>query len=70
PDELSLIGFDDTPENELIAPPLTTIKQPILEIGKIAATALLSRIEDRFAKPMRVVLKTELITRGSVRNLK
>jgi len=70
PDELSLIGFDDTPENELIAPPLTTIKQPILEIGKIAATALLSRIEDRFAKPMRVVLKTELISRGSVRNLK
>jgi len=70
PDELSLIGFDDTPENELIAPPLTTIKQPILEIGKIAATALLSRIEDRFAKPMRVVLKSQLIKRGSVCNLK
>jgi LacI family transcriptional regulator len=70
PDELSLIGFDDTPENELIAPPLTTIKQPILEIGKIAATALLSRIEDRFAKPMKVVLKAELIKRGSVKNLK
>ncbi|MGB4458627.1 MAG: substrate-binding domain-containing protein, partial [Defluviitoga tunisiensis] len=70
PDKLSLIGFDDTPENELIDPPLTTIKQPILEIGKIAATALLSRIEDRFAKPMKVVLKAELIKRGSVKNLK
>lgn len=67
PDELSLIGFDDTPENELIAPPLTTIKQPILEIGKIAATALLSRIEDRYAQPMKVILKSELIKRESVR---
>ncbi len=67
PEELSLIGFDDTPENELIDPPLTTIKQPILEIGKIAATALLSRIEDRYAQPMKVILKSELIKRESVR---
>lgn len=70
PDELSLVGFDDLPENELIDPPLTTIKQPILEEGKIATTALLSRIEDRYARPMKVILKGELIERKSVKNLK
>ncbi len=70
PDEVSLIGFDDTPENELIDPPLTTVKQPILEIGKISSTALLSRIEDRYTLPMRVTLKAELIERESVKCIK
>jgi len=69
PEELSLIGFDDSLENELIDPPLTTIKQPILEEGKIAATSLLSRIEDRYARPMNVTLKSQLIKRKSVKNL-
>jgi LacI family transcriptional regulator len=68
PEELSLVGFDDSLENELIDPPLTTIKQPILEEGKIAAASLLSRIEDRYAKPLRVILKGELIKRKSVKN--
>lgn len=68
PEDLSLIGFDDMPENELINPPLTTIKQPVLEEGKIAATALLSRIEDKYSKPMKVILKAELIKRESVSN--
>jgi len=70
PEELSLIGFDDTPENQLIDPPLTTIRQPVREIGKISATALLSRIEERFTQPMKVVLKTELIKRNSVKKFK
>jgi len=69
PEELSLVGFDDSLENELIDPPLTTIKQPILEEGKIAATSLLSRIEDRYARPMNVTLKSQLIKRKSVKNL-
>lgn len=67
PDDLSLIGFDDMPENELIDPPLTTIKQPVREIGKISATALLSRIQERNSLPMKVILKVHLIERGSVK---
>ena len=40
PEELSVVGFDDIPPSEFSQPPLTTIHQPIRELGKIAATTL------------------------------
>jgi LacI family transcriptional regulator len=44
PDQLSVTGFDDTPTASHIWPPLTTIKQPITEMGAEAARHLISRI--------------------------
>jgi len=45
PEDLSVVGFDDTPVSDIVWPPLTTIHQPIKEVGRQAAAALIKRIE-------------------------
>jgi len=69
PDDLSIVGFDDHSMNELIEPPLTTIRQPVKDIGRIAATILLSEIDGTRGDKSKVVLKAELLQRGSVSKL-
>ena len=44
PEDLSLVGFDDLPMAELSSPGLTTVHQPIEDIGRYAATALIDSI--------------------------
>ncbi|MBC8139564.1 MAG: LacI family DNA-binding transcriptional regulator [Fibrella sp.] len=72
PGELSVIGFDDTPSAREITPALTTIRQPLVEIGAEAVRLLLSEIsaeresetrENRAHMPCR--LQPQLILRGS-----
>ncbi len=41
PDDISLVGFDDLPQSMYMSPPITTVRQPIYELGRAAATALL-----------------------------
>lgn len=67
PDDFSLIAFDDLLENELMSPAITTIKQPVMEIGKMAATLLLGRIDDESTPPVKVVLNCQLVHRESLR---
>ncbi|UQU62047.1 LacI family DNA-binding transcriptional regulator [Couchioplanes caeruleus] len=65
PDDVSVMGFDDLPEARWSSPPLTTIRQPLAEMGGLAArTALRLAQGDRVAAP-RVELSTELILRDS-----
>ena len=45
PDELSVIGFDDTYPSALMQPPLTTIRQPFFDMGKRAIELMLSLLE-------------------------
>jgi LacI family transcriptional regulator len=45
PGDLSVVGFDDTPVSDIVWPPLTTVHQPIKEVGRQAAAALVKRIE-------------------------
>ncbi len=47
PDDISLIGYDDLPTSLYATPPLSTIRQPVYDIGKCAAQAMLSLIEGR-----------------------
>lgn len=44
PEDVSLIGFDDLPSSEYTTPPLTTIRQPLYDMGRIATQALLHLI--------------------------
>jgi len=44
PDDISLVGFDDLPGSAYTTPPLTTIRQPLYDMGKIATNALLTLI--------------------------
>jgi LacI family transcriptional regulator len=65
PEDLSVIGFDDIPEAANIHPPLTTIRQPLEQMGRMAARMLLHAIEHPEIEMKTVVLPTELIIRSS-----
>ncbi|WP_105567812.1 LacI family DNA-binding transcriptional regulator [Microbacterium halophytorum] len=64
PEDLSVIGFDDIPAASAAAPPLTTIRQPLVEMGR-AAVDLLVRMIDENADPEHVRMPTALVERGS-----
>ena len=70
--ELGVVGFSDNPESAYIGPGLTTVRQPTLEMGRITANGILQLIdaEEDFRLPEEIMLKTELIIRGSsIRNV-
>lgn len=64
PEEVKIIGFDDISISQYIDPPITTIKQPIYQIGEEAVRMLVSVIEKEDIN-MTKVLKTKLVERGS-----
>lgn len=63
--DIGVVAFDDAAWAHLIDPPLTVVAQPAYEIGKQAATLLLTRIGDSAAEPKTVTLAARLVTRGS-----
>lgn len=69
PDDISVIGFDDIPDARWGHPPLTTVRQPMWEMGKHATRMLLDAINDPTIPPVRVELPTELIVRETCRAL-
>jgi LacI family transcriptional regulator len=69
PQDLSVIGCDDIEASSLVEPPLTTIKQPIEEMGKNAAEIIIKLIHKEKPAHRRILLKTSLIERSSCRAL-
>ncbi len=69
PEDISLLTFDENPYLNFIEPPLTCISQPVEDICKIAVKMLFSNILEHDITPKRVLLKTQLKVRSSVRNL-
>jgi LacI family transcriptional regulator len=65
PRDLSVIGFDNVPESALCEPPLTTIEQPIQEMGFQAVEMLIGLIEKREDLATQRMLPTRLVVRGS-----
>ena len=65
PQDLSVVGFDDLPVARWVSPPLTTVRQPLAEMGRAAAQMLGELIEGLPLRSRRVELSTELITRES-----
>ncbi len=65
PDDISIIGFDDVPQASFVYPKLTTVRQPLEQMGRIAVKLLLEQIEDQSRPPQRVALATQLIIRDS-----
>jgi DNA-binding LacI/PurR family transcriptional regulator len=70
PDDLSVVGFDDSPLARRMRPALTTVRQPIEEKGHVAAAALTALIEraksgDGKSRVRHLVLPTELVVRDS-----
>ncbi|MBA3927558.1 LacI family DNA-binding transcriptional regulator [Listeria rustica] len=67
PDDLSIIGFDDIELAEYMAPTLTTIRQPIYNIGKTAAKYLLKAIQNPTEKMPNKKMPLDLIIRESTK---
>ena len=67
PHDLSVIGFDNVPESALCEPPLTTIEQPIKQMGYDATKILIRLIDGTEAVPEHTLLPTRLVVRGSCR---
>lgn len=65
PDQMSVIGFDDVMYTAQMSPPLTTIHQPLTEIGKMAANMLLRLIAGEQLESNHVELSTSLVIRES-----
>jgi LacI family transcriptional regulator len=63
PDDLSLVGFDDTPVARFASPPLTTVRQPLREIGAVALRTALRLADGEKVDSHHVELATELVVR-------
>lgn len=65
PDDISIAGFDDLPESRWASPPLTTVRQPLAEMGALAARTALRLARGEHIEVPRVELVTELVVRDS-----
>jgi LacI family transcriptional regulator len=65
PDDISVIGFDDIPQASLIRPALTTIRQPLEKMGRVATQMLLELLSQPQKQIGRIELPTELMVRDS-----
>lgn len=65
PNDVSVIGFDDIPLASLVYPKLTTVRQPLVQIGRVAVRLLLEKLENPDKEARRITLATELVIRDS-----
>ena len=65
PQDIAVVGFDGFRSSLMTVPTLTTIQQPLKEIGQRVTEILLQLINDPHAKPIQETVEVELVTRGS-----
>jgi LacI family transcriptional regulator len=65
PDDVSVVGFDDIRSAAYINPPLTTVRQPLIKMGEMAARTLLDRIEGKVKYVPEIAIEPELVVRRS-----
>jgi DNA-binding LacI/PurR family transcriptional regulator len=65
PDDVAVVGFDDIPVAAYCNPPLSTVRQPMRQVGELAARLLIDAVEGRNPERKEVLLEPELIVRQS-----
>lgn len=65
PDDVSVVGFDDLPEARWSSPPLTTVRQPLADMGRMAVRTIQRIIRDEHIESSRIELATGLVVRDS-----
>jgi DNA-binding LacI/PurR family transcriptional regulator len=65
PEDISVIGFDDIPAANYANPALTTVRQPLLKMGQIAAQTVVNLIENRMEFVPEIAVDPELVVRAS-----
>ena len=67
PEDVSVIGFDDSAFMSSVDPPLTTVRQPIEAMGRAAVAALLDQIRGEEPAERELLFEPELVVRKSTR---
>ncbi len=67
PEDISIMGYDDSMFAGYLTPRLTTVNRPVDEMGKKGATKLLDLIDDNRASGERYYMNVQIIERDSVR---
>lgn len=65
PDDVSVVGFDNIPQSAMVYPPLTTVQQPLEQMGRVATQMLLGILKNPAKDVARIELPTELVVRAS-----
>jgi LacI family transcriptional regulator len=65
PDELSVVGFDDTHQAVIVTPRLTSVAQPLAELGRMGVSLLVRLLEGQRLDALRIELATRLVVRDS-----
>jgi len=65
PEDISILGFDDIPQASIVYPKLTTVRQPLEQMGQVAVRMLLEHMADRTRPPQQITLETQLVIRDS-----
>jgi len=65
PEDMSVVGFDDTELASVVAPALTTVRQPLAEMGRTAVNLLTRLLERQRFETLHIELATRLVVRGS-----
>jgi LacI family transcriptional regulator len=65
PDDLSIVGFDDTFQSRIVWPQLTTVRQPLQELGRTGVSLLMRLLEGQRVEALRMELSTTLVVRAS-----
>ena len=65
PEDLSIIGFDDVEHATIVTPELTTVRQPLAEMGRTAVSLLMRLLERQRFETLHVELATRLVVRDS-----
>jgi LacI family transcriptional regulator len=65
PGDLSVVGFDDTFQAMIVTPRLTTVSQPLAELGRMGVSLLIRLLEGQRVDALRVELATRLVIRES-----
>jgi LacI family transcriptional regulator len=64
PDDVAVVGFDDLPASAMTHPPLTTVRQPLYEMGRMAASMVMAAARGESIEK-RIELPTSLVIRDS-----
>lgn len=69
PDDLSVVGFDDNPLIQSSSFPLTTVSQPLAEMGRIGAEKLFQITRGKLQLPYKEILPTKLMQRKTTKKV-
>ncbi|GFN24245.1 LacI family DNA-binding transcriptional regulator [Thermanaeromonas sp. C210] len=70
PEDVSIVSFDDTVFASIAEPPLTSVAQPMRQMGQLAIMKLINRIRNKEEAATKIVLPTKLVVRNSTTKFK